>query len=137
MHPDITVASRANAVALGRKPTAPKQPALKRSEIRTLVLNGTTVGGLARDTSYKLAVAGFHTVQLPPPTLANTPTPTYASNYVYFDPVQPNAKAAASQLKEAMGPNTRLAALPPVLANLAQQASNPLAIVGVGTAFGG
>src|SRR4029077_11256315 len=102
MHPDITVASRANSVALGRKPTAPKQAALKRSEIRTLVLNGTTVGGLARDTSYKLAVAGFHTVQLPPPTFANTPTPTYTSNYVYFDPVQPNAKAAASQLKEAM-----------------------------------
>jgi LCP family protein required for cell wall assembly len=137
MHPDITVASRANAVALGRKPTAPKQPALKRSEIRTLVLNGTTVGGLARDTSYKLAVAGFHTVQLPPPTFANTPTPTYTSNYVYFDPVQPNAKAAASQLKEAMGPNTRIAALPPLLANLAQQASNPLAVVVVGTAFGG
>jgi LCP family protein required for cell wall assembly len=137
MHPDITVASRANAVALGRKPTAPKQPAVKRSEIRTLVLNGTTVGGLARDTSYKLAVAGFHTVQLPPPTFANTPTPTYTSNFVYFDPVQPNAKAAASQLKEAMGPNTRIAALPPLLANLAQQASNPLAIVVVGTAFGG
>jgi LCP family protein required for cell wall assembly len=137
MHPDITVASRANAVALGRKPTAPKQTALKRSEIRTLVLNGTTVGGLARDTSYKLAVAGFHTVQLPPPTFANTPTPTYTSNYVYFDPVQPNAKAAGSQLKEAMGPNTRLAALPPLLANLAQEAGNPLAIVVVGTAFGG
>jgi LCP family protein required for cell wall assembly len=137
LHPDITVASRANSVALGRKPTAPKQAALKRSEIRTLVLNGTTVGGLARDTSYKLAVAGFHTVQLPPPTFANTPTPTYSSNYVYFDPVQRNARAAASQLKQAMGPSTRVAALPPVLANLAQQAGNPLAVVVVGTAFGG
>jgi LCP family protein required for cell wall assembly len=137
MHPDITLASRANAAALGRKPKAPKQPALKRSQITTLVLNGTTVGGLARDTSYKLAVAGFHTVQLPPPTFANTPLPSYTSNYVYFDSIQPNAKAAGSQLKEAMGPNTRLAALPPELANLAQQANNPLALVVVGTDFGG
>ena len=139
MHPDVTVAARASAVALGRKPPAPKHAAVKPSQITTLVLNGTTIAGLARDTSYKLAVAGFHTVQLPAPTFANTPpgTPIYASNYVYFDPVQPHAKVAARQLKEAMGPNTRLAALPPELAPLAQQANNPLAIVVVGTAFGG
>jgi LCP family protein required for cell wall assembly len=139
MHPDVSLPSRANSSALGRKPPAPKQPVIKRSEITTLVLNGTTIGGLASDTSYKLAVAGFHTVQLPAPTAANTPlgTPTYTSNYVYFDPVQANTKAAASQLKEAMGPNTLMAALPPALASLAQQAGNPLAIVVVGTAFGG
>jgi hypothetical protein len=44
---------------------------------------------------------------------------------------------AANLLKVAMGPNTRLAALPPELAPIAQQANNPLAIVVVGTAFGG
>jgi LCP family protein required for cell wall assembly len=137
MHPDVTLPSRANAVALGRKPVAPKEPALKPSQISTLVLNGTTAAGLARETSYQLAVAGFHTVSLPPPTFANTPTPTYTSNYVYYDPVQPNAKAAAGQLKEAMGPSTRIAALPAELVTLAQQANNPLVIVAVGTAFGG
>jgi LytR cell envelope-related transcriptional attenuator len=112
---------------------------IKRSEITTLVLNGTSVAGLARDTSYKLATAGFHTVQLPPPAFANTPqgTPTYTSSYVYFDPVQANAKAAASQLKVAMGSNTIVAPLPPTLASYAQQSGNPLAIVVVGTAFGG
>ncbi len=139
MHPDVSLPSRANNAALGRTPKAPKQPVIKPSEITTLVLNGTSAAGLARDTSYKLAVAGFHTVQLPPPTSANTPpgTPTYTSNYVYFDPVQANAKEAASQLKVAMGSNTIVAPLPPTLASYAQQSGNPLAIVVVGTAFGG
>jgi hypothetical protein len=84
-------------------------------------------------------MAGFHTVQLPPTTPANTPqgSPTYTSSYVYFDPVQAHAKEAASQLKDAMGPNTLVAALPPQFATLAQQAANPLAVVVVGTAFGG
>ena len=51
------------------------------------------------------------------------------SNYVYYDSVQANAKAAAQQLKAAMGPNTNVAPLPPRLATYAQQAGNPLAIV--------
>ena len=49
------VSSRANDAALGIKPKAPKQNALKPAQITTLVLNGTTIAGLARDTSYKLA----------------------------------------------------------------------------------
>ena len=75
MHPDVTLPSRADAVALGRKAKVAKQPVLKPSQITTLVLNGTTIAGLARDTSYKLAVAGFHTVQLPPTILADAPLP--------------------------------------------------------------
>ncbi len=137
MHPDVTLANRANDAALGVKPKAPKQPTITPAQITTLVLNGTTIGGLARDTSYKLATAGFHTVQLPPTATADAPTATYTSSYVYFDSVQPNAKAAAEQLKAAMGPNTRVAPLPPEIAPIAQEASNPLAVVVVGTAFGG
>jgi hypothetical protein len=76
-------------------------------------------------------------VQLPVTVHADTPTPTYTANYVYYDSVQPNAQAAAERLKVAMGPNTRVAPLPPELAPFAQQAGNPLAIVAVGTAFGG
>jgi LCP family protein required for cell wall assembly len=137
MHPDVTVATRANDAALGVKPKKPKQKAIKPAQITTLVLNGTTIGGLARDTSYKLAVAGFHTVQLPPTTPADTPAASYTSSYVYFDSVQPNAKVAAQQLKVAMGPNTVLAPLPPELVPYAQQANNPLAVVVVGTGFSG
>ena len=66
MHPDVTVANRANDAALGIKRKTHKQTTIKPARITTLVLNGTTIGGLARDTSFKLAQAGFHTVQLPP-----------------------------------------------------------------------
>jgi hypothetical protein len=136
-HPDVSLPGRANAVALGRKPQAPKAEALKRSAISTLVLNGTQTPGLARDTSYKLAVAGFHTVQLPGQLLPNAPSASYYSNVVYYDAVQPNAKAAAAQLKVAFGAHTQVMPLTPELAVYAQQAGNPLIVAVVGTAFDG
>ena len=94
-HPDVTQAATASAVALGRKPKAAKRPALKASQITTLVLNGTTQPGLARDTTYKLGVAGFHTEQLPPTILADAPSQSYYATTVYYDAVQPEAKQAA------------------------------------------
>jgi LCP family protein required for cell wall assembly len=138
-HPDVTLPDRANDVALGRKPKAPKTTALKPSAISALVLNGTTILGLARDTSYKLAVAGYHTVQLPAngALVANAPSSTNYSNTVYFDTVQPNAKQAARQVAVAMGPHTTIAPLQPEIAPYAQAAGNPLTVVVVGTAFGG
>ena len=138
LHPDVTLATRANDAALGIKPKAKKKVVtLKPSQISTLVLNGTTLAGLARDTSYKLAVAGYKTVALPPAIPANLPPQNYFSNYVYYDSVQANAKEAGDQLKTAMGPNTIEAALPSRLATFAQQSGNPLTIVVVGSAFGG
>jgi hypothetical protein len=137
-HPDVTIADRATAVALGRKPKLPKQARqLHRSQISTLVLNGTTIGGLARDTSYKLAVAGYHTVQLPPTILADAPTQAYYTTNVYYDAVQPNSKQAAQQLKTAFGPHTVIEPLPAEISAISQQAGNPLTVVVVGTSFGG
>jgi LCP family protein required for cell wall assembly len=136
-HPDVTLPGRANAIALGRKVHPVKSKALAKSAITTLVLNGTTIGGLARDTSYKLGLDGYHTVLLPPPSRADAPTSTHYSNTVYFDSVQPNAKQAARQLAVAMGPHTTVAKLSPEIAPFAQQAGNPLTVVVVGTAFGG
>jgi LCP family protein required for cell wall assembly len=136
-HPDVSLPKNANAVALGRKPQKPKQPKLKRAAITTLVLNGTTVTGLARDTSYKLALQGFHTVQLPPPTFPNAPTQNYETTFVYYDAVQPNAKAAAGEVAVAFGPHAVSAPLPPELGSFAQQAGNPLTVVVVGSTFDG
>ena len=138
-HPDVTLAARSNAVALGLKPKAPKQTALQPAQITTLVLNGTTILGLARDTSYKLALAGYHTVQLPATStlLADAPNQNYYSTYVYYDAVQPNARRAGNQLKAAFGAHTLVAPLPPELAVYAQQAGNPLTVVVVGSSFGG
>ena len=137
MHPDVTLPTRANAVALGRKPQAPKQPPLQRAAITTLVLNGTNVPGLARDTSYKLGLQGFHTVQLPPPAQPNAPTQTYDQTLVYYDAVQPNAKAAARQIAVAFGQHAVTAPLPPELSPLALSAANPLVVVVVGSTFDG
>jgi len=137
MHPDVSLPKRANAVALGRKPQAPKTPKLDRAQVTTLVLNGTTVPGLARDTSYKLGLQGFHTVQLPPPTLADAPTQNYDQTYVYYDAVQTNAKSAAKQIAVAFGPHVVTAPLPPEISPLALQAGNPLTVVVVGSSFSG
>jgi LCP family protein required for cell wall assembly len=137
MHPDVSLPGRANAVALNRKPKQPKQASLKPDQITTLVLNGTTILGLARDTSYKLALAGYHTVHLPAAISADAPSKGYYSNYVYFDTVQPNAKLAAQQLKAAFGPHTIVAPLPAEVTFAAQQSGNPLTVVVVGKAFGG
>ena len=137
MHPDVSLPGRANAVALNRKPKQPKQAPLKPDQITTLVLNGTTILGLARDTSYKLALAGYHTVHLPAAISADAPSKGYYSNYVYFDTVQPNAKLAAQQLKAAFGPHTIVAPLPAEVTFAAQQSGNPLTVVVVGKAFDG
>lgn len=136
MHPDVTLPGRTDAAALGVKVKAPKQPTLKTSQITTLVLNGTTIPGLARDTSYKLALAGYRTRQLPATILADAPSQSYGTT-VYFDAVQPHAKQAARELKREFGAHTTLAPLPPELSGFAQQAGNPLTVVVVGSSFTG
>jgi LCP family protein required for cell wall assembly len=136
-HPDVAQASTATAVALGNKPKTPKGPPLKSDQITTLVLNGTTIPGLARDTSYKLSLAGFRTVQLPANVLADAPSQGFYGTTIYYDAVQPHAKAAAAELKTAFGAHTTTAALPPELSGFAQEAGNPLTVVVVGSSFGG
>ncbi|HEY3543990.1 MAG TPA: LCP family protein [Gaiellaceae bacterium] len=137
MHPDVTVSQRADQQALGLRVKTTRTKTLQPSEITALVLNGTTQAGLARDTSYKLAVAGFKTVHLPETVLADAPRQDYYTSYVYFDSVQPNAKQAAQILQQALGSNTKLAPLPPEIAPYAQQSGNPLTVAVVGTSFSG
>ena len=138
-HPDVTLAQRSNDAALGLKPKAPKQPALQPAQITTLVLNGTTIPGLAHNTSYELAQADYHTVQLPATSAlsADAPSQNYYSTYVYYDAVQPNARQAGNELKAVFGAHTFVAPLPPELSVYAQQAGNPLTVVVVGTSFSG
>jgi len=136
-HPDVKQAATATAVALGRKPKPPKSPALKADQITTLVLNGTTIPGLARDTSYKLSVAGFHTVQLPANVLADAPSQDFYGTTIYYDPVQAQAKQAATELKTAFGLHTTIAQLPPELSGFAQEAGNPLTVSVIGSSFNG
>jgi LCP family protein required for cell wall assembly len=136
-HPDVTLSSRANCQVIGCKKTPTAAKALKPANVTTLVLNGTTQAGLALNTSFELAQAGFRTVHLPTNVLADAPRQDYYNSYVYYDPVQPNAKEGAQTLQQSLGANTKIAPLPPEVAPYAQQAGNPLTVAVIGTAFGG
>lgn len=136
-NPDLTLPTRANDAALGRKPAAPKEPRIKPADVSTLVLNGTQVPGLARDTSYKLALAGYHTVQLPSTVLADAPTQDYVDTTIYYDPVQQTAKAAAGALQKSFGPPAKVEPMDAAIGGFAQQAQNPLTVVVVGSSFSG
>ena len=101
-----------------------KSKDLKPAEVTTLVLNGTTIAG-SRDTSFKLALAGFHTLQLPATVSANAPSRTYSATTVYFDWVQGHAKQAAAQLRrDGLAHERHTADATP--RTYAQQAGNPL-----------
>jgi len=139
LNPDVTLSSRANAQALGIKPKPTKTAAqLLPSQVTTLVLNGTTQAGLALNTSFELAQAGFQTVHLPTTVPADAPQQDYADSYVYYDPVQPNAKEAAQTVQRALGlSTTKVAPLAPEIASFAQQAGNPLTVAVIGSGFAG
>ena len=136
LHPDLTLAERANAQALGIKGKAKKQRPLKPSQISTLVLNAGTVPGRASNTSYLLGQLGYRTKTLPPSLPANAPGVTFDTN-IYYDPVQPRAKRAAAKLRALFGAHARVAALSPAVAPYAKAADNPLTVVAVGTSFDG
>jgi LCP family protein required for cell wall assembly len=135
MHPDVSLPQRANAAALGVKPRQPRKPTVQPKEISTLVLNGTTQAGLAANTSYKLAVAGYQTRTLLDGTAANAP-PT-SSTTVYYDASQPQGHAAATALQSLFGKDAIVAPIVPAIAPLAQAAGNPETVVVLGSSWDG
>jgi len=139
VNPDVTQAPRANASALGLKARAPATPevTLQPGDLTTLILNGTTVPGLARDTSYKLAQLGYHTMQLPPQVTADAPTQNYTTTWIYYDPVQAYSRAAAQELAKRFGTDVKIGPFTPEIAPYAPQAGNPLTVVVVGSDFTG
>jgi LytR cell envelope-related transcriptional attenuator len=135
MHPDVEAGERANAVALGIR-KKPKVSQLRPSQITTLVLNGTTIPGLARDTSYKLAVRGYHTFELDGQQPANAPSQSYFPTNVYFDPAQANSHRAARQL-QTLFKSSIVSPMPAEITPFARDAGNPLTIVVLGSSFDG
>ncbi|MGH3049054.1 MAG: LCP family protein [Gaiellaceae bacterium] len=136
LHPDVTEATRATDQALGIKPKTKKVHALKPAQISTLVLNGGNIAGRAANTTYLLSKLGYATHQLPPTLRANAPTQTFGTT-IYFDPVQANAKQAATQLQVLFGQHVRIAPFSASIASLAQAAGDPLTVVAFGTAWDG
>ena len=138
LHPDISESERVNAQLVGApkaKKTKKVHPLSKR-QISTVVLNAGKVPGEASQTSFLLATHGFTVKSLPSTMPANAPS-VQRDTTVYYDPVQPNAKQAAQQLRPLFGPHTKVAQLTPAIAFFAKEAGNPLTVVAVGTSFPG
>jgi LCP family protein required for cell wall assembly len=138
LHPDVRDAEAVNAQFGGHRKVKkkPKQPKLARSKISVLVLNAGRTPGEAANTSYLLTRRGYSTRTLPASESANAPK-VQRDTTVYYDPVQPNARQAAQQLRPLFGSRTRVAQMTTVIAEFARQAGNPLTVAAVGTSFGG
>jgi LCP family protein required for cell wall assembly len=138
LHPDVREAEAVNAqFGGGSKPRKKaKQHKLPKHAISVLVLNAGTVPGEARDTTYLLTTKGYTTKSLPANEVANAPK-VRRDTTVYYDPVQPNARQAAQQLRPLFGGHTRVTQMTTTIAEFAKQAGNPLTVVAVGTSFPG
>jgi hypothetical protein len=136
-HPDVSEPQRVGAQLLGqrKKPGKKKHP-LPRSSVSVLVLNAGTVPGEAANTTYLLTQRGYTTKALPSNVTANAPA-VERDTTVYYDPVQPNAKQAAQQLRPLFGQRTGVEQMTTAVAEFAKQAGNPLTVVTVGRNFGG
>ena len=137
LHPDIRQSRAINFQFFGQpKKSGKKKHKLAKSKISVLVLNAGTVPGGASNTSYLLTKHGYTTKSLPSSEPANAPTVDRDST-VYYDPVQPDAKLAAQQLRPLFGSHTHVQQMTTAIAAFAKQAGNPLTVVTVGTSFGG
>jgi LCP family protein required for cell wall assembly len=135
-HPNVADSSRVNLQVTGRKPKQKKTHALPKSRITVLVLNAGHQAGAASNTSYLLTTHGYTTKSLPATVPANAPV-TKRNTIVYYDPVVPNSKQAAEQLRPLFGASTSVVPITTAIAAYARQAGNPQTVVAVGTSFGG
>jgi LCP family protein required for cell wall assembly len=137
LRPDVQAGEKAHVAALGLK-VKKRAPQLKPGQITTLVLNGTrTVAGLARDTSYRLTLRGYRTLQLAGGQEANAPGQTvFADTTIYYDPAQANARQAAKQLQKQLN-NSIVVPMQPEVAPYARSAGDPLTVVVLGSSFDG
>jgi LCP family protein required for cell wall assembly len=138
LYPDIRQSQAVNAQFFGhrKKVGKKKQHKLPRARVTVLVLNAGTVPGEASNTNYLLTQRGYSTRTLPPDRSANAPS-AQRDTTVYYDPVQPDAKQAAEQLRPLFGSRSDVKQMTTVIAAYAKLAGNPLTVVVVGTRFSG
>src|SRR5205085_5060565 len=138
LHPDVRVGAAVGAQYLAHKKhtKTKKRHPLPKSQISILVLNAGRVPGAASNTTYLLGKHGYTTKTLSTGLAANAPEVERDST-VYYNPVLPDAKQAAQQLRPLFGEHSKVAQITENIANFAKQAGNPLTVVTVGTSFGG
>lgn len=138
LHPDVHQSEAINNEFLGHRKIShkTKQHKLPKQKISVLVLNGGTIPGEARNTTFLLSTHGYTTRTMPANDSANAPK-VQRDTIVYYDPVQPDAQQAAQQLRPLFGSHTRVKQMNTVVSDFAQRAGNPLTVVAIGTSFGG
>jgi LCP family protein required for cell wall assembly len=138
LNPDIRVGAAVSAQYLGhkRRATTKKRHPLPKSQISVLVLNAGKVPGEASNTTYLLGTHGYTTKTLSNGLAANAPE-VERDTTVYYNPVLPDSKQAAEQLRPLFGDHSKVAPTTTNVANFAKQAGNPLTVVTVGTSFSG
>lgn len=138
LHPDVRQGAAVSNQYLRHKRRAKpkKRHKLAKSQISILVLNAGNTPGEASNTTYLLAEHGYATATLSSGRPANAPSKARDTT-VYYDPVMPDAKLAAGQIRPLFGTNSHVAQMTTEIASLAKAAGNPLTVVTVGRSFGG
>lgn len=129
--PDLTAAERAanqnNVTKTKRKADAAPEP----SDTTVLVLNASEVEGLARETSYQLALREYQTLEPAGGVKANFPGANLWHSIVYYDRSQPRAKAAAEKLAQMVDTTT----VRPIGQKIARLANGAMVVVALGETF--
>jgi polyisoprenyl-teichoic acid--peptidoglycan teichoic acid transferase len=100
LHPDVQVAEKAAAVALGQRPKSKTGPPAKY--VSVVVLNGNGVEGSAAEASYALSQRGYKTVSPPNDAPANCSCRLFRTQ-VYWDPARPVSRIAARTVANLFG----------------------------------
>jgi LCP family protein required for cell wall assembly len=130
VQPDVKAPEKARDVAFGIKHRA---SVLRPKDVATTVLNGNGITGSAANAAYELGQRGYDVLTSPTGRPQNAPRFNYFRTTVYYDPAQPKAKAAATQLANLFGDGD-VQRLPASMATLANGAT---ATVVVGQNFHG
>jgi hypothetical protein len=130
VQPDVKAPEKARDVAFGIKHHA---SVLRPKDVATTVLNGNGITGSAANAAYELGQRGYDVLTSPTGRPQNAPRFNYFRTTIYFDPAQPKAKAAATQLANLFG-DADVQRLPASMATLANGA---IATVVVGQNFHG
>jgi LCP family protein required for cell wall assembly len=100
LHPDVEVAEKAAAVALGQRPKSKTGPPAKY--VSVVVLNGNGVEGSAAEASYALSQRGYKTLSPPNGVAANCSCRLFRTQ-VYWDPARPVSRIAARTVANLFG----------------------------------
>jgi len=130
VNPDVKAPEKARDVAFGIKHRSAK---LQPKNVSTTVLNGNGITGSAANAAYELGQRGYNVLTPASGKPQNAPRFNYFRTTIYYDPAQPKAKSAATQVGNLFGD----ADVQPLTARLSTLSNGAMATVVVGQNFHG